>query len=280
VFQANLDRDAKDDYSYQSLAELYLGWSRRVDNADEALAYLTKATETVNEGLKFARNREGLYIVFSRIQEELGDKPAVQEALERAVAVAPGGVIARYMLGRELRRRGQPEDAVDVLRPVLEDHPQEVLPALQYALALDDLQRPYAESIAVLRLASLYGGRVARYVATLGGMLFLNGDFTDANELFSEAENRDFTYDERSRVEYVARERGTSRSPLRLVGAVVSVRAGYAFLRSHGYPDVFFPRSRLGDQALRPGMPVTFELGFTVRGAVAREVVIEAKPKA
>jgi len=167
---------------------------------------------------------------------------------------------------------------MEVLRPVLEGHPNEVRPAIQYALALDALRKPYPESIAVLRLANLYGFRDPRYVATLGGMLYLNGDFTEAKEVFSKIDLENFSFDERTRVFYEPRSREEPTEPLTLQGRVTAVKPGYAFIQVPGYTDVFCPGSRFGDLIMTPGLEVKFTLAFAARGAQARNPQALRKP--
>jgi tetratricopeptide (TPR) repeat protein len=270
-FRTNIAREDRDEYSYQSLAELYLNWGKRAGSEDEAFTYFAKAEEVLTEGIPKVRNREGLFIVSAEVQQTLGDRPGATDALKRAVAAAPGSVVAKYLLGRQLRITGDQEGAIEVLRSVLEGHPNEVRSAIQYALALDALRKPYGEAIAVLRLASLYGFRDPRWIATLGGMLYLNGDFTEADEVFSKADSQTFTFSERTRMLYEPRSRDDPTEPVRLQGRVSGVKPGYAFIQVPGYTDVFCPGSRFGDLVMAPGLEVTFTLGFAARGAQARD---------
>jgi tetratricopeptide (TPR) repeat protein len=268
-FRDNITRAPRDEYSYQSLAELYLGWSERTTTEDEALDYIAKATEVVTEGLRHVRTREGLHIVSGSIQRALGDRPGHLDALRRAVAAAPGSVVSRYLLGRELRRAGQVKEAADILQGLLEGHPQEVGPAIQYALALEELGRPYSESIAALNLATLYGQRNPRFVALLGGMLFLNGDFTESEAVYRQAGTQNFSFAERVDVTFQPRTRDKDRKPLTLEGEVGLVKPGFTFIHVPGYPDVFCPGTKFGDLVMTRRLRIKFRLGFTARGAIA-----------
>ena len=272
-FRRNLARDDRDEYSYQSLAELYLGWSERAESEDEAFAYIARAEEVVLDGLRHARNREGIYIVSASIERALGNRPGTLDALRRAVASAPSGIVSRYLLGRELRRSGEQQEAANVLHELLQAYPHEAGAAVQYALALEELDRPYPESIAALRLASLQGRRSPRYIAVLGGMLFLNRDFTEAEQLFSEAEAQSLTYGERSTVHYRPLARDGSGARLTMEGEVAVVKPGFAFVRVPGYPDVFCPGSKFGDLVITRGLRIRFKLGFTARGSIALDPV-------
>jgi tetratricopeptide (TPR) repeat protein len=161
------------------------------------------------------------------------------------------------------------EEAAAVLHELLQSHPDEVGPAIQYALALEDLGRPYSEAIAALRLATLYGMRSPRFVSVLGGMLFVNGDFTEAEAIFKQADDQNFTFAERSTVHYRPRGQDRSEKALLLEGIVAAVKPGYAFITVSGYPAIFCPGSKFGSLVMERGLRVRFKLGFTVRGPVA-----------
>jgi tetratricopeptide (TPR) repeat protein len=192
AFRHSSDLAPQDEYGYQSLAELYLGWAKRVPQAEESADYIRKAEEVVTEGLARVRVREGLWIVSSQIAKWLGDHPAALSALEEAVASAPGGTIGRYLLGKLFLERGEAEKARDILQPVIEQTPEEVRACLTYTSAIYQLGAPYSECIATLRLCSPHGLRYPRYIGTLGGMLFMNGEFPEADEVFEQARRRGF----------------------------------------------------------------------------------------
>jgi tetratricopeptide (TPR) repeat protein len=271
AFRRVLAINERDEYGYQGLAELYLGWAKRAGSYDEGVRYIAKAEETISEGLRVVRSREGLWIISSQIQEWLGNRPAAIQSLEEAVASSPGSVISRYLLGRSHLTAGDPERALEILGPVIEGHPEEYRSCIVYARALYDLSNPLPECIAVLRLGSLYGMRDPRYIATLGGMLFLNREFTEAEKVFAESEQRNFAFEEARRLEFAPHDSNEPSEPMALVGRVVSVRSGYAFIRAPGYPDLFCPGSKFGSLMMRIGMEVSVGLGFSARGPIASD---------
>lgn len=238
-----------------------------VDNAADEADRL--ATEVVTDGLRRVRNREGLYIALASIEKFLGNRPQSIEQLQRAVAASPGSVVARYLLGRELRRSGRAEEAVEILHELLQAHPEEVGAAIHYALALEDVGRSYSESIAALRLATLYGVRSPRFVAVLGGMLFMNQEFSEAEAVWRQAATQNFTFGEKSMVGYRPDSREDRRRPVLLEGEVSTVKVGFAFISVPGFPDIFCPGSKFGDLVMQRGLRVRFRLGFTVRGPIA-----------
>jgi predicted Zn-dependent protease len=261
----------RDPYSWQALAELYLGWAKRSHHAESA-EYVAKAEGVVSEGLRAVRpiERDGLWIVSSQIQQYLGDTPAVQDALERAVEENPSSVVGRYLLGRAHLRADQPADAAQILRPVVEQHPEEFRAAVAYAQALEWQGEPYARAIAILKLSSTDGLRDPRYIATLGGMLTMEGEYTEAERIFSAAREAGFGLRELGRIEYEPRPNG--HAPPRLEGKIISVRNSYAFVQVPGYVDFFLPGRQIGKRHLAIGARVKFTPGFSARGGEATKV--------
>ncbi|MCI0564551.1 MAG: SIR2 family protein [Nitrososphaera sp.] len=269
AFRRGLSMFERDEYCYTGLAELYFGWAKRGTSPEEVATYIGKAEETINEGLKVVRTRDSLWVVSSEVQKWLGNQPQHLQSLERAVAENPGGIVARYLLGRAYRRQGDPQKTVEVLHSVIRDHPNEFRSCVEYACALMDLGEAYAKCIAVLRLSTLHGLSDPRFIATLGGMLFMNREFSEADRIFSESYRREFPATELQKVQFRPRKPGGPERQLELVGKVVGVKAGYAFIEVPGYPPFFCPGSKFGGVVMKYGLEVVFEPAFSARGALA-----------
>lgn len=258
----------RDDYAYQGLAELYLNWAKRA--ASESTEYLAKAEGVISEGLRLVRVRDGLWIVSSKINALIGDQPSCFHALEQAVKSTPGSIIARYLLGRAYRRAGSPEKAVATLGPLLIDHPDEFRACVEYARALLELGELYSKAIAALRLSTTYGLTDPRFVATLGGLLFMNEEFTEAKKIFEQSIRQEFPADEAARVEFRPRKQGDPKTAVRLKGKVVAVKTGYAFIQPPEFPAFLCPGSTYGGVAMNLGADIWFNPAFSARGALAQ----------
>ena len=272
AFRTARNLSQRDPYPYQGLADLYLGWAKRVGSADldgEVVDYVAKAEEVIGEGLKVARDREGLWIISAEIQKWMGDQPGAIVGLQKAVAENPGSTVARYLLARIYCRMGHADRAVDLLRPVIERDPKEFRPCLEYSLALLDLGEPYVRVIATLRLSTLYGFRDARFIAVLDSCLVMNGDLTEADRIFRQSQKRSFSYHELRRAWFKPRKQPGSPEPLSLQGSFVRVGPGYGFIRCPRYPDFYFAGSRVGRLRLSRGLTVEFQLAFSARGPEA-----------
>lgn len=230
------------------------------------------------DGLKEARVRDGLWIVSSNVQRWLGQQPEQLAALEKAVLENPGSIVSRYLLGRAYRKTGQPARTVDVQKRVISDHPLEFRSCVEYALALMDLGELYSACIAVLNMSALYGLSDPRFIATLGGMYFMDIKFSEAERIFAESNRRQFPVTELNRIQFNPRNPNKpGEAPIRLNGKAVLIKAGYAFIESPGYPGFFCPNSQFGGLIIRKGVDVTFEPGFNARGAVARRLSLSTK---
>jgi predicted Zn-dependent protease len=254
------------------LAALYVDWARQSSDPAEAADYLAKAESVINEGLRLVESREGLWIVSSQIQELLGNTPEYLKALAKAASSSSTSTVAKYLLGRAYRRSGDPANAIKVLKPLIETQPDEFRACVEYASAMRELGEPYAKCIAVLKLSTLYGLGDPRFVATLAGMQFMNGDFSAAKEVFTESYKREFPGPEATRIQFRPRDPDAPGEPLRLIGEVVAVKTGYAFIDVPGYPSFFCPGSKFGRLVMRPRLKVQFQPAFTARGAIADRV--------
>ena len=144
-----------------------------------------------------------------------------------------------------------------------------ILSAIEYSVCLLNLNKPYKEAIAVLNMSRLYGLSDPRYIATLGGLLFLDGSFSEAQGIFSESSKHNFSATEMNQIQFYPRDPHDINMPLRFQGKVKYVKAGYAIIESLGYPDFLCPSSKYDGIIITPGLPLTFEPVFTAKGHIA-----------
>lgn len=265
-FRHGLSLKSNDEYCYQGLAELYFGWAKRGVDEAETQEYLERAERIISEGLNVVSVREGLWVVSADIASFIGDDPKRVQALKKAVQDSPRSIYARYLLGKTYRKSGNTDKAIETLAPLVKDHPEEFRACDEYARALLEKGKSYEEAIAVLRLGTLYGYRDPRFIATLGGLLFLNGEFTEADKVFEEANKQGLSADERHSIEFRPRDPAQPDRPLVLKGSVHDVRIGYAFVDVSGYPRLLSPGSRWNGVRLVPGLTVECELVFAAKG--------------
>jgi len=259
----------RDEYSFQGLAQLYIGWAQRANTADEATDYIAKAEDTISEGLRAVRVRDALWIESANIQRFLGDNPSRLKSLEKAVHETPGSIIARYLLGRAYRKERRFSDALKILEPIIKDHPTEFRSFVEYALCLLCEKKDYKDSIAILEQSTLYGYSDPRFIATLGGMLFMDKSFTKAENVFQKSSDQNFTSSELNTIQFRPLDFPDNSTPLRLVGKVVTVKAGFSFIESAGYPNFICPGSKYRGIVMESGLQITFEPAFSAKGSIA-----------
>ncbi len=275
-FQKCLNMKADDHYCYQGLSQLYLAWAKRSNSSDEITDYVSKAEDSINLGLKKVKIRDGLWIESSNIQRFIGDNPARIKDLERAVDSAPGGIVGRYLLGRVYRKEGHYQEAADILKPTILNHPDESRSFVEYALALYHLGKSYKACIAVLQQTTLYGYSDPRFISTLGGMLYLDGNFSQAEKVFEHSAKRNFTASELNTIQFRPLEVFDRNIPLRVRGTVISVKAGYALIEAAGFPKpLLCPGSKFRGILMRKGLKLSFQPAFNAKGPIADDPKID-----
>lgn len=268
AFRRAISLNPRDEYGYQGLAQLCLDWAKRAKTDAESAEYISRAEEIISDGLKRVITRDGLWITSSEIEKWLGDTPGRLKALERAIQANPGNVIARYLLGVAYRKSGRADLSLNVLEPVIKGYPDEFRSFVEYALALLDTGKSLAEAIAVLRISTTFGLGDPRFIATLGGMLFINGEFDEATKVFQESIKREFPATEIHTVHYRPKRKCVN-DPYELEGKILIVKPGYSLIEVEGYPKFLCLSSKYAGLQLKPGMKVQFAVEFSAKGAIA-----------
>lgn len=269
-FQKALALSPRDEYSFSSLAELYTGWAKRAPEEEETIDYLSKAEKVISEGMKKVRHRENLWIASAAIQDALGDSPKAIAALKRAVSENPKAVLPRYLLARYFLEVDEFAEILRVIRPVIEEHSEEYRSCMIYARAQLALGATLPEIIAIMNIGNLSGLKDPRYIAFLGGLYFLNGQFIEAENTFGPTLDQDFSAVEVRTIWFTAPDRSAeSPSSKTYYGKVRLRKPGYAFITFEGYPDIFCQGTKFGDFVLDRGIEVEFEIGFSARGSTA-----------
>lgn len=274
AFEGAIRQNPRDEYSFQSLAELYMQWAQKCHDAQEAVDYLSRAQATVFRGLQQVRQREGLYLVSARISQAIGDTPARLGALRQALDAAPTSSVVRCVLGSALRREGNFDEASRILLEGLTHSPDDPFLALELALSYHEGGKEYRECVAVLHLARLRGQRDPDFIAAYGGMLVMDGQLGDAEDVWRRAGEQNFTVADSHRIGFKPHPH---MAPARLMGRVSHVKAGYAFVEVTGMPNFFWPGARFESAPPRMDQSVCFEPGFSVKGPELARLVTDAE---
>jgi tetratricopeptide (TPR) repeat protein len=271
-FRHCISLNARDDYGYQGLAQLYLNWAKKVKGEDESSDYITKCEETVSEGLRLVRDREALWIVSADVQKWIGNRPLRIQRLKNAVSENTKSAIPRYLLARIYRKEGSPEKAIELLDPVIRTRFDEFRSFVEYVKSMLLAGQPYSKCAAVLSQARLDGVTYPAYIALLGGLLFMDGKTDEASKLFEESIRQGFTYSEKLRIQFRPRDPANRAAPLRLSGKVTTVKPAYIFIQSDRFSDFISGTTRADKTILQRGMAVTFQPVFNAKGPYADNV--------
>src|SRR5207245_1990928 len=123
-------------------------------------------------------------------------------------------------------------------------------------------------AVAILNVSTTYGLSDARFIATLGGMLFISGDFSEAAKIFQQSIQRDLPYYEASSIHYHPNRPGTVE-PFTLKGRVLTVRPHLVIIESEGYPPFRCDSTRAGGTPFKVNTAVEFDVVFSARNALA-----------
>ena len=269
-FKSGILLAPKDEYCYEGLARLYLGWAKRSEiSQQESTDYISKAESTIVNGLRIVRKRDSLWIASSEIQKFLGDNPAHLDALEKAIADSPKNVVARYLLGRTYRKKGDYQKAISILKPTIQEQPDEFRSVVEYAISLLYMNNSYKEVISVLNLSTLYGLSDPRFISLLGGAYFMNFDFDDSDSVFSKSATRGFSSSELNRIEFVPPDPMDSSQEMKLEGKVITVKAGFSMIECSGFPHFLCPGSKFGKTFMETGLQLTFVPAFCAKRPLA-----------
>jgi hypothetical protein len=118
-------------------------------------------------------------------------------------------------------------------------------------------------------MAELYGMSDPEFIAMLGGLLFLNKEFGDAEKVFREAYRANVNTLDRRRTKFVPIGDPNTDDPLKLVGQVVSTQPGQIRLLVPGYPRILSLFTHIAGRRVQRNDNVRFEIVFNAEGPLA-----------
>jgi tetratricopeptide (TPR) repeat protein len=199
----------------------------------------------------------------------VGDEPKRIRHLELAVQSEPNNDVARYLLGSTLRKKGELKRAMEVLYPVISSQFDKYLSFIEYTLCMLQAGEDLKKCVATLNLSRTIGLSDPRYIATLGGLYFLDHQFTEADKTFSERTKRNFTEEEVRQVHFQINDYGQPGRYGQFTGSVAEVRSGYSLIEVAGFPPILCPGTKYENLIMTKGLHIRFELGFSAKSAIA-----------
>jgi len=113
-----------------------------------------------------------------------------------------------------------------------------------------------------------------RFVGFLGGLLFMDHKFGEAQKIFDESIRQGFTFEEKTRIQFRPID-PVSKQRVQMFGRVVNVKPGFLFIQNESYPNFFTTTTRVGATILKVGTRVVFEPAFCASGTFAEHIELE-----
>jgi len=271
-FQCCMAAKESDSYGHSGLAMLYLNWSRRSKiSDDEATEYLEKAETVISQGLKVVSERASLLITSAEVQKDLGDQPARLSKLRQAVESDSASPIARYLLARAYRDQGVPLKTIEILDPIIKNDFTQVRAYVEYTRAMLESGETSRKAAATLSVCRMDGETDASFIGLYGGLLYIDGKYAEAQKLWDDAKELNFSDEERTRRQFVPRDHA-SRNKLRFVGDVVHIKPSYILIQPEEGPTIISKITAIGGKPLEKGQRVDYELSFSARAPLAEQL--------
>lgn len=210
----------------------------------------------------------------------LSEVDRTEVAFRKALQANPNSTLAARKLARIQTAKGAHADAVNTLRASLEANPgsSEIQFSLAKALmatAPDADQTQSDEILYHLRRSFTPGDKNLQGQFLYARELCLVGKYEEAKAIFARLGEAKVPYQQkREPTAYLLASDGTK---LKLDGTISTLKPTFGFIACPALDlDAYFELEPLGDAGdnLIEGLPVTFELGFTLRGPTATNVTI------
>ncbi len=208
-------------------------------------------------------------MVSSNLERILGDEPKRIVLLNRALAENPNSAICRYLLARDTYNRGDYQGVIDLLRPTIENHFEEIRSFILYARAISICDKNYATAIAILKQADPIAWTDQIFISTLGGMYSLSGSASEAESVFEKAKKQRFPEEEARKIEYIPCELNEPKRVVFTMGIVIVSKAGYLLIQSKEYGKFFYPFPKVEGKYVKPQTVLKFSIAYTAKGGLA-----------
>jgi hypothetical protein len=268
-YQIAMRMNIKDAYCYQGLSSLYLAWAKKtVDNSEKTL-YLAKAENIIEEGLHKATDKEAIWIEASNIDEYIGDMPNQIKALQEAVEAAPLSTLSKYLLAKAYNIQGDFIKGKQILKEIVLDNPEDYKAIIEYVKVLLKTGETLQTAIAVLNQSTLFGFSDPKFIAILGGLLFLNKNFTESDRVFNESVRREMFNTQKEMFD--PEDYGINSI---FTAKVNYIGNGYSYISIEGYKEVKCYSSKYNGHILTHGMKLTIKLTFSPKNPIANIITI------
>jgi tetratricopeptide (TPR) repeat protein len=269
-FNICIGMNKKDDYAYQSLAQLYLEWATHWDSPENFAKNINRCEEVISEGLRLVSKRESLLLVSSNLEKIIGDQPKRIELLNKALKENPASAICRYLLARNACHKENDYDKViELLKPTVETHFNEIRSFILYATAISIKDKNYDRAIAILRQVDPIAWADPIFIATLGGMYSLKGTISEAENVFEIAKKQRFPEEEARQIGYRPKDLSNPLQDIITSGTVIVPKGGYLLIQSLQYGIFLYASPKVEGNYIKGHTSLKFTVAYTAKGGVA-----------
>ncbi len=242
---------------------------------------INQAEDVLRKGLQRFPNDPALLGQEGELSNVLSQAQRAERAFEKAFASNSKSTLLARRLSRIQRAKGEFNHALLTLRTALKSNPSSR--ELHYEIAMVSMESEPAadqkfgdEILYHLRRAFTPGDKNYSAQFLYARQLCLLGRFDDAQPFFATLGEARIPNFEKTRFEGVLKNE--AGEPRRLSGTITAARPSYGFVESESPKmRVFVQMSDLGTidpEDFLVGFPVSFELAFTMRGPVARNLAL------
>jgi hypothetical protein len=237
---------------------------------------IAHAEDVLRKAQQAFPNDPMLLALEGELSTTLSQAERTELSFKKAFKANPRSTLVARRLARIQRSKGAAQDAVGTLRICLEANPSSSELQFDLALALMDTspdadQLRSDEVLYHLQRSFTPGDRNYRAQFLFARELSIAGRYEDAKPLFARLANITLPFQQKTEVKgYLLDAKGARK---RLDGGIIFLKGSYGFTQCrHPSLDAYFDAEDFAEDNPAVGMPVSFELGFNLRGPVARKV--------
>ncbi len=129
----------------------------------------------------------------------------------------------------------------------------------------------FKKSAATLSVCRTDGETDASFIGLYGGLLYIDGKYAEAQKLWDDAKELNFSDEERTRRQFVPRDHATG-SKLRFAGNIVHIKPSFILIQPEEGPVVISKITGVGGEPLEKGQGVDYELSFSAKAPLAENL--------
>jgi hypothetical protein len=183
----------------------------------------------------------------------MGNQPARLSKLRQAVESDSASPVARYMLARAYRDQGVPLKTMQVLDPIIKNNFNEVRAYVEYTRAMLETGETVKKAAATLSLCRMDGETDSAFIGLYAGLLYVDHKFVEAQKLWDDAKELDFSDEERTRRQYTPRDHVTGNK-LRFSGGIVHTKPSFVIVQPDEGPTIISKMTAVNGTTLAKGI--------------------------